>query len=63
MAEDRIIAVGFLTSTDLAMLRERFNRYFPIEHDDVFDDLLRQLDNIEAAPVGKGVSFQVKRED
>lgn len=63
MAENRIVAVGFLTSADLTMLGERFNRYFPVEHDDVFDDLLRQLDNVEAAPLGKGVSLQIKRED
>ncbi len=63
MPEDRIVAIGFLTSTDLKLLGERFSRYFPVEHDDVFDDLLRQLDNVEAAPLGKGVSLQVKRED
>ena len=60
MEQDRIVAVGLLTSADLKLLGARFDRYFPVEHDDVFDDLLSQLDQLEATPFGKGVSIQRK---
>jgi hypothetical protein len=50
--------VGFLTQRDLDVLGGGFNRLFPIERDDVFADLLRQLDDVEASPSGKGVLLQ-----
>ena len=53
MAEDRIVAVGFLTSADLRLLGERFDRYFPVEHEDVFTELISELDKIEATPFGR----------
>lgn len=60
MSKDRIVAVGLLTSVELEMLEERFDRFFPVEHDEMFDDLLTQLDQVEAIPLGKGVSLQRK---
>ena len=60
MANDRLVAVGFLTDADLRLLGERFERYFPIEHEDVFAELVSELDKIEATPFERGVSIQPK---
>ncbi|WP_447725892.1 hypothetical protein [Sphingomonas koreensis] len=60
MGQDRIVAVGFLTDADLRLLGERFDRYFPVEQEDVFADLIAELDKVEAIPFGKGVSIQRK---
>lgn len=60
MSKDRIVAVGLLTSVELEMLGEWFDRFFPVEHDEMFDDLLAQLDQVEAIPLGKGVSLRRK---
>lgn len=49
MDKERIIAVGFLTSADLAMLGERFDRYFPVEHEEAFSNLLSAIDEADAA--------------
>jgi hypothetical protein len=63
MTKDRIVAIGLLTSLELEMLGERFNRFFPVEQDSLFDDLLIQLDQVEATPLGKGVALQRKLEE
>ena len=63
MSKDRIVAIGLLTSLELEMLGERFNRFFPVEQDSLFDDLLIQLDQVEATPLGKGVAPQRKPEE
>lgn len=60
MSKDRIVAVGLLTSVELEMLGDRFDRYFPIENDDMFGDLLMQLDLIEATPLDRGVVIRRK---
>lgn len=60
MAQERVVAVGFLTSRDLELLGAGFQRHFPVDHEDIFADLLEKLDKVEAAPLGKGVSLQVK---
>ncbi|MCW4463511.1 hypothetical protein OK349_17520 [Sphingomonas sp. BT-65] len=60
MGKDRIVAVGFLTDADLRLLGERFDRYFPVEQEDVFADLIAELDKVEAIPFEKGVSIQRK---
>ena len=57
---DRIVAVGFLTAEDLAVLGDRFARQFPVEHDDVFGALLGRLDAIEVAPLGRGVVLRLR---
>ncbi|MCP3732491.1 hypothetical protein M9978_18875 [Sphingomonas sp. MG17] len=50
--------MGFLTAADLKRLGDGFARHFPVEHDDIFADLLRGLDAIEASPLGHGVTLQ-----
>lgn len=52
---ERIVAVGFLTSRDLAVLGDRFDRAFPIASDDAFRDLIDRLDEIEVETAGNGV--------
>ena len=58
MPTERIVSVGFLTETDLKRLGSDFDRHFPVMQDDLFADLIIQLDKIEASPVGKGVMLQ-----
>lgn len=60
MAKDTVVAVGFLTTRDLELLGAGFHRHFPVDHDDMFADLLQKLDQVEATPLGKGVALQVK---
>ena len=55
MANDKIVSVGFLSENDLLKLGETFTRHFTVPHDDMFADLIAQLDEIEAQPFGKGV--------
>ena len=45
---ERIVAVGLLTQRDIEVLGVGFRRLFPLDGDAPFDDLLRQLDRIEA---------------
>lgn len=45
---ERIVAVGLLTQRDVELLGAGFRRLFPLDGDAPFDDLLRQLDRIEA---------------
>lgn len=58
MSKDRIV-VGLLTSRELEMLGERFQR---VEPDDLFADLLTQLDEFEATPVEEGVAIRRKQD-
>ncbi|WP_327520024.1 hypothetical protein [Sphingomonas sp.] len=60
MAQDRIVAVGFLTTVELAMLGKQFERHFPVCHDDAFDGLLARLDLIEASEVDVDVTIRPK---
>jgi hypothetical protein len=55
MVMERVVAFGFLTDRDLELLGKGFNRHFPIENDDLFADLIDQLDRIEVEPLGRGV--------
>lgn len=48
---DRIVSVGLLTQRDLDVLGTSFSRQFPVPRDDVFADLLRRLDRVEAVAV------------
>ena len=57
MPAQDIVAVGFLTSRDLAMLGDGFKTHFPVHESDMFDELLRRLDAVEATPCGKGVTI------
>lgn len=53
MADDRPVAVGFLTRRDLQLLGSGFTRHFPITDDGLFDDLLNQLNEIPPSPPAK----------
>ena len=55
MVVERVVAFGFLTDRDLKLLGKGFNRHFPIDDDDLFVDLIEQLDRIEVEPLGRGV--------
>ena len=57
MSQQRIVSVGFLTQHDLEVLSGGFTRHFRVPQDDVFAPLLRQLDTIEAGPLGPGVAL------
>ncbi len=63
MDQDRIVAVGFLTERDLKVLGEGFTRAMPVQEDDVFADLLAQLDDVEATPLGSGVVLHRRHDD
>jgi hypothetical protein len=47
---DKIVAVGLLTQRDLQALGSGFDRAFPVEGLEGFEDLLAQLDHVEAVP-------------
>ena len=47
MVPDKIVSVGLLTQRDLDVLGTSFTRHFPVPRDDVFDDLLRRLDQVD----------------
>ena len=53
MPSDRIVAVGFLTQSDLKLLGQGFYRLFPVTDDATFDDLLKQLEGITGVPTNE----------
>ena len=63
MPTDRIVSIGFLTEADLKMLGSNFDRHFPVAYDDLFAELIEQLDTIEASPLGKGVVLRPMLKD
>lgn len=64
MSDERIVAVGLLTRADLDTLGKGFSRHFPVPDDDMFSDLIKQLDRVTtdkgandiAAPSAKPLS-------
>ncbi|MFS2108668.1 hypothetical protein ACCC88_03195 [Sphingomonas sp. Sphisp140] len=52
---DPIVAIGLLTRRDLDRLGAAFEGAIPIAEDDMFGDLLAQLDRLEVEPLGKGI--------
>ncbi|OWK29871.1 hypothetical protein SPMU_22930 [Sphingomonas mucosissima] len=50
MTENRIVAVGLLTRRDLEVLGTGFTRAFPVKDLSGFEDVLAELDRIEAVP-------------
>jgi len=52
---DKIISIGLLSQRDLDRLGSTFTRSIPIVDDDMFADLLGQLDRVEATPDGEGI--------
>ncbi len=49
MAQEHIVAVGLLTHRDLERLGSGFKRCFPVSDDTKFEDLLRAIDDADAA--------------
>ena len=49
MAQEHIVAVGLLTDRDLERLGSGFKRCFPVTDDEKFEDLLRAIDEADAA--------------
>ena len=49
MAQEHIVAVGLLTDRDLERLGSGFKRCFPVSDDGKFEDLLRAIDEADAA--------------
>jgi hypothetical protein len=43
----RIVAIGLLTENELQLLGQGFDRAFPIDDDNIFEDLLRAIDEAE----------------
>jgi len=43
----RIVAIGLLTEHELQLLGQGFDRAFPINDDNAFEDLLRAIDEAE----------------
>lgn len=49
LAQEHIVAVGLLTGRDLERLGSGFKRCFPVSDDSKFEDLLRAIDEADAA--------------
>ena len=60
MAAERVVAFGFLTSRDLELLGSGFNRHFPVANDDLFAELIVQLDRIEIEPAERGIILRTR---
>jgi hypothetical protein len=58
LAEESIVAVGLLTNRDLERLGSGFKRCFPVSDDRKFEDLLRAIDEAEAARLRDGRTGQ-----
>jgi hypothetical protein len=57
---EKIVAVGLLTESDLLRLGSQFYRHVPIEHDELFADLIEQLDKVEATPAKDSITLSIK---
>ena len=60
MTTERVVAFGFLTNRDLEMLGSGFSRHFPVTNDDLFVELIEQLDRIEIAPADRGIILRTR---
>lgn len=47
MADERIVAIGLLTLSDVERLGATFNRLWPVDQTTDFSDLLRAIDEAE----------------
>jgi len=47
LPQERIVAVGLLTQTDLNLLGPTFTRAWPVEDARDFDELVRAIDNAD----------------
>jgi hypothetical protein len=50
VSNDRFVAVGLLTESNIRMLGPSLRQVFPIPRDHKFDDLLKALDDACAKP-------------
>jgi hypothetical protein len=57
VTDKRIVSIGFLTERDLHRLGAAFTNHIPVPPEDIFGDLLAQLDQVEAVPVGDGIAI------
>jgi hypothetical protein len=55
MVTERVVAFGFLTDHDLKLLGSGFSRHFPIQDENLFADLIEQLDRIEIERLDQGI--------
>lgn len=60
MATERVVAFGFLTNRDLELLGSGFNRHFPVTNDDLFAELIDQLDRVEIEPADRGIILRTR---
>lgn len=58
MPHERIVSIGFLTQRDIDRLGSSFTRHFTVVDDGQFDDLLAELDKVEATPLEHGVALR-----
>jgi hypothetical protein len=61
MSKPPVVAIGFLTQPDLERLGQAFRDHIPIVHDDLFANLLAELDRIEIEPLGSSVLLRPPR--
>ena len=47
MSDERIVAIGLLTLSDLERLGETFDRLWPVDEGTDFSELLRQIDEAD----------------
>lgn len=47
LPQDRIVAVGLLTRSDLSLLGPTFDRAWPVEEAPAFNELLRAIDTAD----------------
>jgi hypothetical protein len=47
MSDERIVAIGLLTESDLRRLGDTFTRLWPVDRSTDFSELLRQIDEAE----------------
>jgi len=48
MSDERIVAIGLLTRSDVRRLGDTFTRLWPIDQTTDFSELLREIDEAEA---------------
>jgi hypothetical protein len=58
---EKIVSVGLLTRSDLLRLGSQFYRHVPIEHNELFADLLAQLDKVEATPAKDSITLSLRQ--
>lgn len=61
VSRERIVSVGFLTERDLALLGEGFDRHFAIPQDDLFADLITQLNEIKIGSLDGGAVVKASK--